>query len=260
MNATVRALLVFGLLIGAVVLASLGCRGPAKDPGAKSAADDLAGQPVDMAELHPELKSGLEAYSEDRVEDALQHLRAVPEEAPNYPIALTHIAILTARGGDFDAALESLLRLVQQRPEDPEVHAALGWVFFLAERYEDAEFAALRALELDPVHLATRYNVGLYRVAQGRSQLALTSYIRAMNLDTYGAQVTRHRDRLRSLHDAQPDLVEPHYALAFFADSMQDPRTEIEELEHYLALAVDSVEKGAAAQKLEDLRAEVGGS
>jgi len=260
MNATVRALLVFTLLVGAVVLASLVYRGSAKDSGVQPATDGAAGQAVDQADQHPELKLGLEAYEEGRIEDALQHLRAVPSDAPNYPSALTHIAILTASSGNYDGAILSLRLLAQQRAEDPEVHAALGWVFFLAERYQEAEYAALRALELDPGDVATRYNIGLYRIAQGRSQLAITSYIRAMNVDSDGAQVTRHRDRLRHLHDAHPDRAEPHYALAFFADSMQDPRTEIEELEHYLALTADGAEKDAASKKLEDVKAEVGGS
>jgi tetratricopeptide (TPR) repeat protein len=259
MSATVRTILVFTLLVGAVVFASLLYRRSTNGTETGSAGIDAAFQPVEEASLHPELKLALEAVREDRREDAIAHFRAVPTDSPDYPTVLRHLAILNAREGNYDEAIASLLQLVGQRQDDPEVHASLGWVFYLAERYRDAEFAALRTLELDATHVPTRFNVGLYRTAQGSTQLAISSYIRAMRSDPNGSQVTRHRDRLRDFHDAHPELPAPHYALAFFADSMQDPRTEIEELEHYLPLAANGSEKDAALKKLEDVRAEVGG-
>jgi len=259
MNATVRTILVFALLIGAVVLATFVYRKSASGNVAKTASNGAAVQTVDEASLHPELKLALDAVNEDREEDAIRHFRAVPADSPNYSTALRHLAILAARQGNYDEAVGSLLQLVGQRPDDPEVHASLGWVFYLAERYRDAEFAALRALEIDPVHVSTRFNIGLYRIAQGRAQLAISSYIRAMHADPNGKQITRHRDRLRNYRDEHPFQPAPPYALAFFANSMQDPRTEIDELEHYLELAVAGPEKDAATKQLELARAEVGG-
>lgn len=259
MNATVRTILVFVVLVGAVVVASLVYRGSATGTTARPVGNGVSFQPIDEGSLHPELKLALDAVSEDRKQDALRHFRAVPQDSPNYPTVLRHLAVLNASQGNYDDAIESLLQLVARRPGDPEVHASLGWVFYLAERYPDAEFAALRALELEPAHVSTRFNVGLYRIAQGRTQLAISSYIRAMRSDPNGEHVTDHRDRLRGFHDEHPDLPGPHYALAFFADSMQDPRTEIDELEHYLALAAAGPEKEAATKQLEEARAEVGG-
>ncbi len=133
-------------------------------------------------------------------------------------------------------------------------------MFFLAERPRDAEFAALRALELAPDHKSTRYNIGLYRVAQGRSQLAISSYIRALSNDPNATQVSRHRDRLWAFHDEHPEMPAPHFALAFFADAMQDPRAEIDELEHYLELALPGPERDAAVKKLAEVRERMRGS
>lgn len=259
MNATARTILVFVMLVGAVVVASLVYRRSVPATPAGSAAVGAIPGPIDEDSLHPELKLALDAFGEHREQDAIRHFRAVPTDSPNYPTALRHLAILSARAGNYDDAIASLLQLVGQRPDDPEVHASLGWVFYLAERYEDAEFAALRALELDPAHISTRFNIGLYRIAQGRAQLAISSYIRALRADPNGEYVTRHRDRLRAFHDEHSERPAPHYALAFFADSMQDPRTEIDELEHYLELAVAGPEKDAAAEQLKQARAEVGG-
>ena len=259
MNATVRTILVFVLLVGAVVVASVVYRRSASGTAGPAAAS-AAAQPLDESSLHPELKLGLDAVNEDREQDAIRHFRAVPPDSVNYPSALRHLAILAAREGNYDDAIASLLQLTKQRPDDPEVHASLGWVFYLAEHYNDAEYAALRVLELDPSHVSTRFNLALYRIAQDRNQLAISSYIRAMRADPNGKQVTRHRDRLRFFHDEHLDRPTPHYALAFFADSMQDPRTEIDELEHYLELATAGPERDAAVEQLEQARAEVGGA
>jgi len=256
MNATVRTMLVFALLVGAVVVASLVYR---RSAGGTVARPDAAVQLVDEASLHAELRLGLDALGEGREEDAVRHFHAGPTAAPNDATVLRQLAILAARGGNYDGAIDSLLQLVAQHQDDPEVHASLGWVFYLAQRYADAELAALRTLELDPAHIATRFNIGLYRIAQGRTQLAISSYIRAMRADPSGKYVTRHRDRLRGFHDEHSDQPAPHYALAFFANSMQDPRTEIDELEHYLQLAAGGSEKDAATKKLAEVRAEVSG-
>jgi tetratricopeptide (TPR) repeat protein len=242
-----------------VVVASLVYRRSATESGARPGTEQQAGGvPVDPADLHPELRLAFEAAEEGRDEDAMRHFRAVPPDSPGHVTALRNLAVFAARGGNYDEAVASLLSIVGQNPEDPEVHASLGWVFYLAGRYREAEFAALRALELDPDHVSTRYHLGLYRIAQGRTQLAISSYIRAMRADPAGKQVTRHRDRLREFHDEHPDSPATHYALAFFADSMQDPRTEITELEHYLELAAEGPERDAATTQLEEARAELG--
>ncbi|NIL99517.1 MAG: tetratricopeptide repeat protein [Acidobacteria bacterium] len=253
MNATARTLLVFFLLLVAVVVASFLYR------GSRSATENVAAEgpvaaAVDPETLHPELKQALDAMAENRDDDAIGHLRAVPADSPNYPTVLRHLAVLTARKGNFEEAIQSLLALTERYADDPEIHASLGWVFYLADRPRDAEFAALRALELAPDHKATRYNIGLYRVAQGRSQLAISSYVRALRNDPNATQVTRHRDRLWALHDEHPELPAAHFALAFFADAMQDPRTEVDELEHYLERALPGPERDAAVKKLEQVR------
>ena len=183
MNATMRTILVFVLLVGAVVVASIVYRRSASGTATGSAGAGAAAQTVDEGSLHPELKLALDAVGEDREQDAIRHFRAVPPDSPGYSTALRHLAILAARQGDYDDSIASLLQLTTQRPDDPEVHASLGWVFYLAEHYNDAEHAALRALELDATHVATRFNIGLYRIAQGRAQLAISSYIRAMRAD-----------------------------------------------------------------------------
>ena len=95
MNATVRTILVFVLLVGAVVVASVVYRRSVSGTAAGPAGPGAAAQPVDESSLHPELKLALDAVGEDREQDAIRHFRAVPPDSPNYPTALRHLAILS---------------------------------------------------------------------------------------------------------------------------------------------------------------------
>ena len=61
---------------------------------------------------------------------------AVPPEAPEYPTALQRLAVLQAKSGAVIEAQASMFRLLEMRPNDPEVHAVLGWLFYLAEDYD----------------------------------------------------------------------------------------------------------------------------
>ena len=111
MNATVRTVLVFLLLVGAVVFASLLYRG--------SANGSVPAEPVAAAPLHPELKLGLEALAEGREEESLTHFLSVPANSPHYPSALRNVAIVNARQGNYDEAIFSLKEMVNQSPDDP---------------------------------------------------------------------------------------------------------------------------------------------
>ena len=259
MNASVRLLLVALALVGAVIFASLIYRNTSQPPSGP-AGETAAPEPVNEATLHPEFRAGLAALDEERNEDAARHFSAVPPEAPEYPTALQRLAVLQAKSGAVVEAQASMFRLLEMRPNDPEVHAVLGWLFYLAEDYDRAELAALRTLELDSEHLSTRYNVALYRVAQGRTQRAVSSYLRAMREDPSGREIAVHRERLRDYHDDHPESLSAHYALAFVANAMQDRVTETEELEHYIELAPEGPELEAARVKLREAREAVSGS
>lgn len=53
-------------------------------------------------------------------------------------------------GNDYSRALQELLQAEKQCPEDAEIHAALGEVYFQKKAYELAEKHYKRALQIDP--------------------------------------------------------------------------------------------------------------
>jgi tetratricopeptide (TPR) repeat protein len=206
------------------------------------------------------MQNGLRALREGRDDEAITHFRAVPEDSPDFAAAQLRGAVALAKRGDIEQAQVAMFAVTERNPDNPEALAVLGWLFYLGGDYDRAEHAALRTLELDPGDLATRYNIALYRVAQGRTQAAVRSYLRAMREDPAGREISLHRERLYSFHENHPDNPAAHYALAFVANSMQEPRTEIDELEHYLKLVPDGAEAEAARIKLEAAREELGAS
>lgn len=256
MNSTVRTLLVLVALIVAIVIASSVYRRTADPARAQS---PVHAATRNESQVHPELQAALGALREQRNEDALAHFQAVPADSPDYTAARLRYAVELAKGGKLLEAQTSLYQLSQRFPDDAEIQALLGWLFFLAQDYERAERTALRTLEIAPDHLATRYNVALYRVALGQTQPAVRSYVRAIRADPAGHEVALHRERLREFHERHTDLPATHYALAFLANATQDRRTEVEELEHFLLLVDSGVEADGARARLAEARKALGG-
>lgn len=257
MNPTVRTILVFLALVAAIVGASLMYRKIGAPAQTSAETEPVA---LDESTLQPETRIAVQAEREGRGDEALEHFLAIPGTSPDYPLALERIAVILARRGQYVDAQARIFELMHLFPGDAEPHGIMGWLFYLDEDYDRAELAALRALELDPGHLSSRYNIGLFRVAQGRSQRAVASYTRAMRDDPSGRKIALHRERLRAFHDEHPEQAATHYVLAFVAGSMQDHRTEIEELQHFIEIAPLGPELKAAHIKLKQTREAVGAS
>jgi tetratricopeptide (TPR) repeat protein len=256
-NSTLRTILVFIALVAAVLIASTVYRRSAVPPETNPAAEPVA---VDESTLHPEMQNGLRALREGRDDQAIAHFRAVPTDSSDFAAAQLRGAVALAKRGDLEEAQLALFQVTERHPDNPEALASLAWLFYLDADYDRAERTALRTLELDPAHLPTRYNIALYRVGQGRTQAAVRSYLRAMREDPAGREISVHRERLYTFHETHPDVPAGHYALAFLANSMQDRRTEVDELEHYLELVPEGSEAESARQKLSEAREILGAS
>ena len=251
MNATTRILVLAAFFLGAIGLASWVYFQSAPATAESNTETVESGpQPIDAESLDPAMRAGLDAIAEDRIDEAIAQFQQVPADSPQHLEAMQQLGVLYTREGRFEEAANVLLRLTAMAPDSAEAHALLGWVLHLGGRPRDAEISALRALELNPNHLASRYNIALYRVAQGRSQEAIASYIRAMNVDPNAAEIVKHRDRLAQYTEQNDEKPAPHYALAFFANSMQDRDLEIKELERFLELVSGGPEADTARERL----------
>jgi len=161
----------------------------------------------------------------------------VPADDAGYLVALNHIGSIRMQLDDWVGAREALERLLALQIDTAEVLSNLAWVDFRLGDFQGAELAALRALEIDPDNPDLRYDVALFRVAQGKLLEAIDTYERAISQNPDAAGITRGLEGLLTLHEVYPDVNATHYALAYFARRLSRPELERDELEHYLAAA-----------------------
>lgn len=70
--------------------------------------------------------------------------------SPSQPALDEDLAPLYAVQGKFDLAIERYRRLIEDRPEDPDLRNNLAWTLMEATRYDDALAEAYRGLRLMP--------------------------------------------------------------------------------------------------------------
>ncbi len=186
--------------------------------------------------LHPNLAAGLEAIQDNDHEKAAGLLAGVPSEDPGYALALQNLGFVQYQAGNAQESLETYNRLRSLQPEEAHTHIGLSWALFGLRRYDEAEHAGLRALELDSNNVAARYNVALFRVARGRIEDAILSYRRAQRRDSMNKHLAMGLNDLKRLEEREPELAEVHYALAFFANSRGARQEEMDELEIFLKM------------------------
>ncbi len=222
-------------VIAATSLTLISCQpAPVVGPGA---GDSTASTPTPLPkDLHPNLAAAFDAIQANDLEKAAGLLGGVPAEDPGHSLALQNLGFVQYQLGQPQESLETYNRLRPLQPEEAHTHIGLSWALFGLRRYDEAEHAGLRALELDPNNLAARYNVALFRVARGRIEDAILSYRRAMRRDSTNKHLAAGQTDLKRLEQLEPELAEVHYALAFFANSTGARQQEMDELEIFLKM------------------------
>ena len=225
------------------------------DPDRTAVGEGRSAPPAAPAELHPDLAAGLEALKKDDLQLARELLEKVPASHPTYSVALHRLSAVYERSGENRLALEALDRLVGIQPDNPETHLALGWALYRSGRFDQAELAALHALEVEPQHLTARYDVALFRVAMGEVADAVRAYHRALGMDRQRRHLVRAETHLRELESQLPELADVHYALAYFGKVLGAREQEAASLERYLAIAPQGPVADVARARLEEARA-----
>jgi len=109
-----------------------------------------------------------------RYEEAAVMFEKAVEIDPTGTVPLVNLAFMHLTMLPDPAACESACRrLVAIDPEIANYHSMLGWAMALQGRYDEAEAALLRALELEPGHPYALPNLGYTLVAAGRPDKAL---------------------------------------------------------------------------------------
>jgi tetratricopeptide (TPR) repeat protein len=207
---------------------------------------------------HPDVEAGLEALRIGENEKARELFSRVPATDASYTVALQNLGLANEKLGNFEAATEVYRGIIALQPDNPEPYMSLAWAQYQMGRFDEAEFSALRVLEISSGHIPARYGVALFRVAGDRIAEAIQSYMRAIKLDPAGAYFPQAEDHLELLRADQPELASVHYALAYFANARGDRRQELEHLERFLALEPSGPAAATARERLTEARTAVG--
>ena len=119
---------------------------------------------------------------------------------------------------NLNKALEAQRQLVNERPYNTEVQNDLGNLLALDGKYQEAESAYGRALELDPSNTSAQFNLGLLLQQDGRPKEALEAFKAVMAADAGHAWATYQAGVVFAERGKRKDALE-HYARAFALDS-----------------------------------------
>jgi tetratricopeptide (TPR) repeat protein len=205
-------------------------------------------------ELNPDLAEGLQAFQDNRLEEARASLERVPAVDPGYLLALRNLGQVRGLLGDWEGAREALEQVLATQLDDAGTLETLGQVQYRLGDYEGAELSALRALEIGGDDPLLRFDLALYRVAGDRLLEALATYERAIADDPERTGTMKALQRLMSLHETHPEIPTVHYALAYFARRLSRQDLEIQELEHYLQTNPTGPTAAFARTRLEEAR------
>jgi tetratricopeptide (TPR) repeat protein len=217
-----------------------------------------AGSRVDETAPGPEITRAIEAMRAGRLDESRDLFESVRRTDRGYLIALAHLGVIYEAQGEPERAVHAFDELLSREPEDAKAHFGRSRALYMMERYDLAEYAALRTLELDSDQAAARYQIGLIRVAQGEIEEAINSYLRAMDRSRDESRVLAALQDLTKLEARRPDLADVHYALAFFANSLGSTEQEVAELERYLEMSPDGSAAEQARGQLEAARTALG--
>ena len=252
MSPALRTALVVIGAFAAVVLASVFYSRVLRQAPVETASRPTPGVAADAPPLHPGIEAGLRALKDNRLDEARTSFESVPASDPSYFIARGQLASALLRAGDARGSVRVLEELAALQPDSPEIAERLAWGYYRLGDPERAELNALRGVEIDGTRAQLRYAVGLFRLAAGRTIEAVPAYKRAMEADTGRRNVGDALMQLFTLGAERPDLPGVHYVAAFFANAMQRPELERQELERFLeAESSGPLAANARAQLLE---------
>ncbi len=97
-----------------------------------------------------EFDRGGKAALKGLTDDSIQHLRKALSVYPDYMEAHNDLGVRYLQRGDFETAAGEFQQATRLEPGDPGPVSNLALAWLALRRYSDAEFAAQRALALDP--------------------------------------------------------------------------------------------------------------
>ncbi len=117
---------------------------------------------------------GLANFQWQRYDIARANLTKALSLSANNARALYYLALVERNGGNLEAAIADLRKVVEQFPRSRDAHRELGFSFYQQHQYEGAraEYEALQGI--DPDDLAAHYNLAILYRRLGMKEKAAT--------------------------------------------------------------------------------------
>ena len=161
-------------------------------------AQAMAGQALDQAR---------KLFYQDRPEQALKLLKAIPDDAPDAISARLLRGVIQAELGLLDAAIGTFELLNRDFPQLPQPLNNLAVIYAERGMTEQARATLLRTIELHPQHANAHHNLGDLYI-----HMALDAYARAFELDPSNAKLTQKLAQVGNLAEAKEDYAQSSQA------------------------------------------------
>jgi tetratricopeptide (TPR) repeat protein len=186
-------------------------------------------------------------------DEALKSCRRAVMLADDFIDARMTYGTLLMETGDYAEAVRQLQRTAQQDPKNPFAQSLLAEALYLADRPEESESAANRALALDTSSAQAYLLRAEARRAQSRFDEAADDYRRVLKLQEYGSGVLRvaafwaigtgmqkHRSGRRVIYRSQ--AASANYGLCACENGLQDYQRAIAFCDRVLTIDKDDPE------------------
>ena len=142
-----------------------------------------AGAPLDV--LH---NYAVCCYKLGKFPEAVETCRRAIDAFPKSNRTKYLLGLVLKESGQIDAAIEVLTGLTETSGGSPRAWYHRGTCHFIRGRTNEAAADLERAVQLDPVNLATRYNLGVIHVAAREWEKAREDFTACLRIDPGGAE------------------------------------------------------------------------
>ncbi|MBN1457961.1 MAG: tetratricopeptide repeat protein [Armatimonadetes bacterium] len=172
---------------------------------------------------------GMDATSEGRYQDAIEHLKAALELDASFYKAHCCLGNTYADLGRYEEAIAAFRAAIRLEPNDAEAHYNLGVTYGKAGRPQEALEAYRQAIRLEPDSAKSYCNLGVAYGELGRYEESIAAHETAVRLEpddakghynlgcayaqlgSYEEAITAYKEAIR----LEPEYAQAHYNLAW---------------------------------------------
>ena len=181
-----------------------------------------------------EFEKGQTTLKENKLEDAIAHLRKAIKLYDSFPQAYTLLGTAYLGQLNWKEAQSALQKAIKLDPKFPDAYLELGAVFNQTKEYSRAETALLRGLELNPDASGGHYELAKTYWELGRWQESAPHARKAVS--------------------GMPDVASPHALLGNIMLRERDAQGALHEYEEYLRLDPSGSMAPGVRQMIEKLQ------